>query len=225
MSVFVVRPSCRLPVTGWPSLCLQLFPDRLDLRYRPTPASRRLTKRSSAARYSYSDQTDEHTLERTCPPKSAVGIVLQVGVDRVGDAQALYRRGDEQGRLVFVSFPMAPMNSPSSKTTLSLATDRCYVVKPRNVDMQPSDLLGMNVADYATDRPDADIASALNWPTRCTSGCSRTVRRCPTDQPPPRPSATLNRWAALTRYIDDGELPIDNNWVENQIRPIATACS
>jgi len=32
---------------------------------------------------------------------------------------------------------------------------------------------------------------------------------------------SLNRWIALTRYIDDGELPIDNNWVENQIRPIA----
>src|SRR5690606_6275225 len=32
---------------------------------------------------------------------------------------------------------------------------------------------------------------------------------------------TLNRWSALTRYLDDGELPIDNNWVENQIRPIA----
>jgi transposase len=32
---------------------------------------------------------------------------------------------------------------------------------------------------------------------------------------------SLKRWAALTRYIDDGQLPIDNNWVENQIRPIA----
>ena len=32
---------------------------------------------------------------------------------------------------------------------------------------------------------------------------------------------TLNRWRALVRYLDDGELPIDNNWVENQIRPIA----
>jgi transposase len=29
------------------------------------------------------------------------------------------------------------------------------------------------------------------------------------------------RWRALTRYIDDGTLPADNNWVENQIRPIA----
>jgi len=32
---------------------------------------------------------------------------------------------------------------------------------------------------------------------------------------------SLNRWAALTRYLADGDLPIDNNWVENQIRPIA----
>jgi transposase len=32
---------------------------------------------------------------------------------------------------------------------------------------------------------------------------------------------SLRRWVALTRYIDDGDLPIDNNWVENQIRPIA----
>lgn len=32
---------------------------------------------------------------------------------------------------------------------------------------------------------------------------------------------SLNRWQALTRYIDDGELPANNNWVENQIRPIA----
>lgn len=31
----------------------------------------------------------------------------------------------------------------------------------------------------------------------------------------------MNRSAALTRYIDDGDLPIDNNWAENHIRPIA----
>ena len=30
----------------------------------------------------------------------------------------------------------------------------------------------------------------------------------------------LNRWPALTRYLNDGDLPADNNWVENQIRPI-----
>ncbi len=46
----------------------------------------------------------------------------------------------------------------------AIGKDRCYVVKPRGVDMHlPSDLLGMNVADYATDRPDADISSALNY--------------------------------------------------------------
>ncbi|MCB1957856.1 MAG: transposase, partial [Rhodocyclaceae bacterium] len=32
---------------------------------------------------------------------------------------------------------------------------------------------------------------------------------------------SLNRWAALTRYIDDPAVPADNNWVENRIRPIA----
>ena len=32
---------------------------------------------------------------------------------------------------------------------------------------------------------------------------------------------SLKRWGALTRYLDDGQLPIDNNWCENQIRPIA----
>ena len=32
---------------------------------------------------------------------------------------------------------------------------------------------------------------------------------------------SLNRWVALTRFIDDADLPIDNNWVENRIRPIA----
>ena len=32
---------------------------------------------------------------------------------------------------------------------------------------------------------------------------------------------SLKRWEALTRYLDDGDAPIDNNWVENQIRPWA----
>jgi len=32
---------------------------------------------------------------------------------------------------------------------------------------------------------------------------------------------SLKRWAALTRYIDDGDLAADNNRIENLIRPIA----
>ena len=32
---------------------------------------------------------------------------------------------------------------------------------------------------------------------------------------------SLKRWEALTRYLDDGSVPIDNNRVENQIRPWA----
>ena len=32
---------------------------------------------------------------------------------------------------------------------------------------------------------------------------------------------SLKRWTALTRFLDDGQLPIDNNRTRNQIRPIA----
>ena len=32
---------------------------------------------------------------------------------------------------------------------------------------------------------------------------------------------SLKRWIALIRFADDGQLPVDNNWIENQIRPIA----
>ncbi len=32
---------------------------------------------------------------------------------------------------------------------------------------------------------------------------------------------SLGRWAALVRFVDDGDLPIDNNHIENRIRPIA----
>lgn len=32
---------------------------------------------------------------------------------------------------------------------------------------------------------------------------------------------TLKRWSALARVADDGRYPIDNNLIENAIRPIA----
>ncbi|MDO8773367.1 MAG: IS66 family transposase, partial [Burkholderiaceae bacterium] len=32
---------------------------------------------------------------------------------------------------------------------------------------------------------------------------------------------SLRRWDALTRFVRDGQLPVDNNHIENQIRPIA----
>jgi transposase len=35
----------------------------------------------------------------------------------------------------------------------------------------------------------------------------------------------LGRWAALILYLEDGDLPIDNNHVENRIRPVAVECS
>jgi len=32
---------------------------------------------------------------------------------------------------------------------------------------------------------------------------------------------SLKRWDALAHYLKDGDVPIDNNWIENQIRPWA----
>lgn len=45
----------------------------------------------------------------------------------------------------------------------ALGKERCYVVRPRNVDMHlPSDLLGVTHTDYVSNRPDGELASALN---------------------------------------------------------------
>ena len=33
---------------------------------------------------------------------------------------------------------------------------------------------------------------------------------------------SLKRWTALSRYLDDGTVPIDNNYIENQIRSWAS---
>lgn len=32
---------------------------------------------------------------------------------------------------------------------------------------------------------------------------------------------SLGRWEALMRFLHDGNLPVDNNWLENRIRPVA----
>jgi len=60
--------------------------------------------------------------------------------------------------------------------------------------------------------------------TQPRTGAWQTLQR----QKVPNGSATakavdysLRRWEALTRFVDDEQLPVDNNWIENQIRPIA----
>lgn len=46
----------------------------------------------------------------------------------------------------------------------AIGRNRCYVVKPRGLEMHlPSDVAGVVTADYESDRPDGDIASALNF--------------------------------------------------------------
>ena len=36
---------------------------------------------------------------------------------------------------------------------------------------------------------------------------------------------SLNHWRAFMRFLEDGNVPIDNNHLENQMRPWAMACS
>ena len=69
---------------------------------------------------------------------------------------------------------------------------------------------------YGFDRPARPIADALHdWMRlhrmKVTDG-SATAKAL---------EYSLKRGVALTRYLDDGQLPIDNNWCENQIRPAA----
>lgn len=46
----------------------------------------------------------------------------------------------------------------------ALGRDRCFIVRPRGVDLHlPSDLLGITTVDYAVDRGDNDLSSALNF--------------------------------------------------------------
>lgn len=89
----------------------------------------------------------------------------------------------------------------------SIGKDRCYVVKPRGVDMHlPSDLLGLNVADYAVDRPDDDIASALNY--ACKLIKDRIAELGPIDKSPfAKPSVPARRVANPPDYkLQDADL-------------------
>lgn len=51
------------------------------------------------------------------------------------------------------------------------------------------------------------------WPMRCTSGCSRSGRGLPATRQLPPIDYCLNRWLALTRFLDDGDLPIETRWI------------
>lgn len=79
-----------------------------------------------------------------------------------------------------------------------------------------------------------DATARLRWRQRKSRRYAQMLHRWMVQQRTlvPDGSATakaldysLKRWAALTRFLDDAAVPIDNNWVENQIRPIAVGRS
>ena len=85
---------------------------------------------------------------------------------------------------------------------------------------------------YGVEREAAALDAAARW--RCRQEKAKPIldvlhRWLTTHRPQvPDGSATakaidysLKRWKALSHYVDHGHVPIDNNWVENRIRPIA----
>jgi len=76
----------------------------------------------------------------------------------------------------------------------AIGKERCYIVKPRGVEMHlPSDLLGMNAADYAVDRPDRDVSSALN--SACKQIKDRIKEKGPIDRSP------LSKQSSPSRHV------------------------
>ncbi len=79
----------------------------------------------------------------------------------------------------------------------SVGLERCYIVKPRDVEMKlPTDLLGINTADYVANRSDNNIASALN--AACTKIKERVaecgpLRRVPFVAPGTNEKRVANR--------------------------------
>lgn len=85
---------------------------------------------------------------------------------------------------------------------------------------------------YEVERQSRDMSNEDRWriPQEMVVPISKTLHDWMVTQRDlvPNGSATakaldysLKRWVALTRYLDDGALPIDNNQVENQIWPWA----
>jgi hypothetical protein len=100
----------------------------------------------------------------------------------------------------------------------AIGKERCYLVKPRGVEMLlPSDLLGMNLADYAADRPDGDVESALNYACKLVKDRIRelgAINRSPFT----RPSGPAKLMANPPNYrLEDVDLMFLAECVKSQV--------
>ena len=67
-----------------------------------------------------------------------------------------------------------------------------------------------------------DSSAQSPSPRRCRQWLTRQRSQVPDGSATAKAiDYSLGRWAALMRYLDDGDLPIDNNHIENRIRPVA----
>ncbi len=69
---------------------------------------------------------------------------------------------------------------------------------------------------------DTGVAETLRVTNRDVLGAAVTVMDPNGSSTAKAIDYSLRCSTAFVHYIDDGQAPIDNNWIENRIRPIAT---
>jgi len=85
-----------------------------------------------------------------------------------------------------------------------------YAVEAEGRDLTPAERQALRVQKSLP-----TLAGLHNWLQRTR------IHTAPNSATAKAIDYSLKRWAALTRYAETGDLPIDNNLIENSIRPIA----
>jgi hypothetical protein len=104
--------------------------------------------------------------------------------------------------------------SPPVKTEAVAETDRGTGSEPAdNKNLSRRNRRGP-AGPLTSNRPVEDCRC---WPT-CVRVCRRQKRTAAKER---RRSGILKNWVALTRYVDDGDLSIDNNYTKRSLRGVA----
>lgn len=135
-------------------------------------------------------------------------------VDDYGGYDALWRRGvTELGCWVHARRKFVDLHKANKSTLAAEAIERIaelYAIEKEARDLSCDERYAIRQAQALP-----LVESLKKWLERIRPtvlGASGTLAAI---------DYTLKRWEALARYLDDGRYPIDNNPVENAIRPIA----
>lgn len=135
-------------------------------------------------------------------------------VDGYSGYKALFDQGmTELGCMAHARRKFFDLHQANKSTQALEALNRIaevYQIEAAVKDLDPQDRYRYRLR-HARPRLDAlnDWLVALRATTLGGSGLAKAI------------DYSLKRWSALTRYLDDGRYPIDNNRIKNAIRPIA----